>query len=91
MIDAVHSILVEDAQFVVQPAGRAKVLKEQRKNVHSFVRGTRVNNRRIKVGQQLNYNPYKMGAFYYKVNGRAIYEAELVVLADNQVWLAEYI
>jgi hypothetical protein len=25
--------------FVVQPAGRAKVLKEKRKNVHAFVRG----------------------------------------------------
>ena len=30
---------VRDASFVVQPAGRNKVLAEKRKNVHAFVRG----------------------------------------------------
>ena len=30
---------MRDVTFAVQPAGRAKVLKERRKNVHAFVRG----------------------------------------------------
>ena len=30
---------VANAKFIVQPAGRAKVLREKKKNVHAFVRG----------------------------------------------------
>lgn len=32
-------VFIRNADFVVQPAGRAKVLEEKRKNVHAFVRG----------------------------------------------------
>jgi hypothetical protein len=32
-------VSVRGAQFVVQPAGRARVLRERKKNVHAFVRG----------------------------------------------------
>lgn len=34
-----ESVLMHDATFAVQPAGRAKVLRDKRKNVHAFVRG----------------------------------------------------
>jgi len=33
------TVYLEDVTFAVQPAGRAKVLAERRKNVHAFVRG----------------------------------------------------
>lgn len=33
-------VLVADAEMVVRPTGRARVLQEGRKNVHAFVRGT---------------------------------------------------
>lgn len=32
-------VSVRGAQFIVQPAGRKRVLREQKKNVHAFVRG----------------------------------------------------
>ena len=32
-------LCLKDAKFVVQPAGREKVLREQKKNVHAFVKG----------------------------------------------------
>lgn len=32
-------VLVEDVDFVVSEAGRQKVLREKKKNVHAFVRG----------------------------------------------------
>ena len=32
-------VSVTNAQFVVQPAGRKRVLRERKKNVHAFVRG----------------------------------------------------
>lgn len=36
----VNTAEFKDVTFAVQPAGRAKVLNERRKNVHAFVRGT---------------------------------------------------
>jgi hypothetical protein len=32
-------VSVRGAQFIVQPAGRKRVLRERKKNVHAFVRG----------------------------------------------------
>jgi hypothetical protein len=34
------SIVLKDVTFAVQPAGRERVLREKKKNVHAFVRGT---------------------------------------------------
>jgi hypothetical protein len=34
-----EALELDNVKFVVQPAGREKVLKEKRKNVHAFVRG----------------------------------------------------
>lgn len=47
----VPHVLVETANFAVQPAGRRKVLKEQRKNVHAFVRGNYFSSSRAYVAQ----------------------------------------
>lgn len=60
-------ICLQAAEFVVQPAGREKVLREQKKNVHAFVRGYLIS---AKTMNRLNkdiewtmdavtYNPYK--------------------------------
>ena len=34
-----EQLALTNVKFVVQPAGRAKVLREKKKNVHAFVRG----------------------------------------------------
>jgi len=39
VIEHVKSAIVRRPKFVVQAAGRAKVLREKKKNVHAFVRG----------------------------------------------------
>jgi hypothetical protein len=39
VVQHIRSAFVRNVTFAVQPAGRAKVLLEQRKNVHAFVRG----------------------------------------------------
>ena len=65
VIDHAERVIIRDARFIVQPAGRAKVLREQRKNVHAFVRGTLYS--RIAAthpaDQKVSYNPYKAGHF----------------------------
>ena len=62
VIDHVQSIMLKDATFVVQPAGRDRVLREQRKNVHAFVRGT-ITDQPIKHGLPVRYDPYLNDAF----------------------------
>ena len=39
VIEHVESAIIRRPKFVVQAAGRAKVLREKKKNVHAFVRG----------------------------------------------------
>jgi len=45
------AIDLEEANFIVREAGRQQVIREQRKNVHAFVRG--------KVISIQNFQPYK--------------------------------
>jgi len=63
-------ILLEDVAFVVQPAGRARVLREKRKNVHAFVRGMLVStgaNVPVEIEEVgwdfVTYNPYLAPTF----------------------------
>lgn len=57
-----HLVVLDDVEFRVQPAGRAKVLREGRKNVHAYASGY-VNNSVVvvddKVFQPVFYSPYK--------------------------------
>ena len=65
-----HQILrLTDAKFAVQPAGRAKVLSERKKNVHAFIRGI-VDKEGGYLGldppheiYEVSYNPYKSDKF----------------------------
>jgi hypothetical protein len=74
------SVNLTDVTFTVQPAGRAKVLREQRKNVHAFVRG------RIHLGEVPNllrlavtYNPYRDETFVDGVLHEPVHTAQLAV------------
>ena len=93
------NVVVENAEFRVRPAGREKVLREQRKTVHAFVVGypvadnaaTRVSVQGIKkaLGEpvQVSYNPYRSDTFYRKDTGESVQSAELVELrSDSSVW-----
>ena len=62
VIDHVQSITLRDVSFVVQPAGRNRVLEEKRKNVHAFVRGT-VTDAPVSHGMSVRYDPYLNDAF----------------------------
>ena len=84
VIDHVDSISLRDAKLVVQPAGRAKVLRENRKNVHAYIKGTvtllsddRFNN--IPT-HKVTYNPYKYSSFVLNDTEEPIYYAEYVHL-----------
>ena len=85
-----QTVAIENPQFVVQPAGRAKVRAETRKNVHAFVRGTlkyhqdRSAPERPKVVNDgwglATYNPYENETFVDVKTGEAVLEADVAVL-----------
>ena len=62
VVEHVNEITIQDPVFVVQPAGRAKVIAQGRKNVHAVVRGTRVSDDQVDANAtavSVGYNPYK--------------------------------
>ena len=82
-------LTLRNCKFAVQPAGRAKVIEEQKKNVHAFVRGFFVRgddhtNHRMLHAAQAMYNPYYFSTFVNVDTGDAVYEADMVYL--NNCW-----
>ena len=60
VVEHVNEITIENPVFSVQPAGRRKVLREGRKNVHAVVRGERIERPQVGGGGvPVTYNPYK--------------------------------
>lgn len=58
-----RKIHLRDCRFLVQPAGRKRVVQEKKKNVHAFVSGYLSSWREINshnhAGEAVTYNPYK--------------------------------
>ena len=79
---------LHNAQFVVSEAGRQRVLKQRRKNVHAFVTGFIINQFE-KLPVRVTYNPYQTDSFVGTVLGCSPFRlssARLVVLdAHNGV------
>ncbi len=65
------NVLLKDVSFVVQKAGREKVLRTGQKNVHAFVRGTLVmHDNELEVqsfneGEPVYYNPRTVETFVH--------------------------
>ena len=81
-------------EFRVQPAGRARVLREGRKNVHAFAAAMHF--APIPDGWpalipgersgwvEVSYNPYHAAHFYRKDTGAAVSHAARVILTDGR-------
>ncbi len=69
------NVLLKDVSFVVQKAGREKVLRTGQKNVHAFVRGTLVVNDSVleasafNEGEPVYYNPRGPGETFIHSKG----------------------
>ena len=86
------SFSIRQPEFVVRPAGHAKVLKEKRKNVHAFVRGIlyETDTSHMECDTTVSYNPYKGAYFYDKSTGDPITDgvvAYLRVDKENKPWI----
>ena len=64
VVDHTHDIMLRDCQYLVGKAGRKRVLREKRKNVHAGVSGYVVDFiPACRQHTQLTYNPYRHTTF----------------------------
>ena len=85
------ALTVMNPKFVVQPAGRAKVLRDKVKNVHAFVRTDSMWTVEddwycveVYKKERVKYNPYMSDTFVSCATGDAIHKAEVAYLTiDN--------
>lgn len=56
-------VFLEDVEFRVSQAGRKRVLREKRKNVHAVVRGTERRRKRLQWVTEAIYDPYRYSSF----------------------------
>jgi hypothetical protein len=90
VVDRVCNIWIENPEFVVRKAGREKVLREKKKNVHAFVRGKWIQNLLVEDAskildhrehsQEVTYNPYKYDSFVTKHDAKPIDFGRLATL-----------
>lgn len=73
VIAHLHSLTLIDVKFKVSEAGRQRVLREQRKNVHAGVEGYVSVDTDNPCLIPVRYNPYELSSF--EASGRPIYEA----------------
>lgn len=82
VIEYTDHIILVNAEFKVSQSGRARVLREQRKNVHAFVAGEYCGDlldSRYCQPIKVSYNPYKNDSFVDS-QGNKITKAKQVVL-----------
>jgi hypothetical protein len=77
------AVTLSGVTFAVSQAGRARVLKEGRKNVHAFVIGTLEDPRTI-AGVAVKYNPYAAPGFTTP-DGAVITSAALATITPGGV------
>ena len=86
------SVILSDAIFKVSQAGRQRVLKEQRKNVHAGVKGVlfafdnKEFNYKPKELKEATYNPYLYKSFVDKETKEPLTQAHTVFLKDKQIF-----
>lgn len=97
-----HTLLLNNCLLVVQPAGRDRVRREGKKNVHAFVRGYPAfirhswtdddgdlspENMDRQGYTEFTYNPHKYDSFVVKSTGEPIYRAKQVALIGKRMWM----
>lgn len=75
-----NNVLLSNVEFKVSEAGRQRVLKDKRKNVHAFVVGDIVVGH-IRKGIEIKYDPYRFKTFVTEIEQKPVRSAKLVMLS----------
>jgi hypothetical protein len=84
-----ESIVLTEATFRVSEAGRQRVLREQKKNVHAKVFGHFEGTYEGDIPEgfrEATYNPYKFDSFVDRETLEPLREAEEVILQGRKIW-----
>ena len=92
-------VKLKDVEFRVRQGGREKVIKEKRKNVHSFVIGTLMDYCKYPCEDLpsepntniVTYNPYKYNSYVMKDTEEPIYDANEVEMINlrNKIFITK--
>ena len=96
------AMILNDVTFAVQPAGRERVRREGKKNVHAFVRGEpswiagvddsledyTPENLDRQGYRKVTYNPYKFDSFVFADNHSPVKNVSQAVIIDRQIWMS---
>lgn len=82
------NLLLSRCEFVVKQAGRERVIKEKRKNVHAWIEGSfgiihMGDDKIFSEGIGVRYNPYINSEFEMADCGEPIYKANVVYIQDG--------
>ena len=84
-----NEVKMQSVTFKVSEAGRLRVLKEQRKNVHAYVRGEVITSFANEIDSnwvEITYNPYKYSTFVIKETQVPVFTAKMVLLKDKKIF-----
>jgi hypothetical protein len=84
-----ESIVLTEVTFKVSEAGRQRVLRERRKNVHAKVYGDFQGTWEGDIPEDFrraHYNPYDFDSFVDRETLEPIFEANEVILQDKKIW-----
>jgi hypothetical protein len=98
VIEHAQEVTLTDARFHVQQAGRERVLKEKRKNVHAYISGklketfwfTQAPKYTWTAKQRVTYNPYKYKNFVNKETLEPVASAEVVHISGKRITAGEF-
>ena len=91
------AVLLTNCRFVVSEAGRQRVVRERKKNVHAVVRGdlihewgdvlAKIINKRnpLDQWQVVTYNPYRYETFVTMSDQKPIHEADFVFIVGKDM------
>jgi hypothetical protein len=84
-------VVLKNVELKVSQAGRKRVLRAKRKNVHAGAQGTWLRGVKEIIGMNLvpiKYNPYKMKSFRTKTSDLPVLSAKYVILRHDGAWAA---
>ena len=98
VIEHAQEVTLTDARFHVQQAGRERVLKQKRKNVHAYVSGklkesfwfTQAPKYIWTAKQRVTYNPYKYKNFVDKETLKPVASAEVVHISGKRITAGDF-
>lgn len=89
VVDRSSYVTLRHCWLRVSAAGRARVLRDKRKNVHAGIQGERVQRLpKNLTWRRVQYNPYENNTFVYSDTGKPVEFATYVKLTETGCYVA---